>query len=179
MSSSILNFFRKRSAGDEERDIQVTKRSRIEDSEDDYESETNISSVSGTTTEDTSTDTSTGSVSAKQALKFTNKWLKGREHWLEYIPSQGMFCKLCRKYDKHSYGHDIWNRTPCTRLRLQTIISHENSAAHRVSKTGVDRNTLQEHCEHYQSHCPKKRHGTSFFLSILSHKTKDPPHHEL
>ena len=133
MSSSILNFFRKRSAGDEERDIQVTKRSRIEDSEDDYESETNISSVSGTTTEDTSTDTSAGSVSAKQALKFTNKWLKGREHWLEYIPSQGMFCKLCRKYDKHSYGHDIWNRTPCTRLRLQSIISHENSAAHRES----------------------------------------------
>ena len=67
---SIRNFFRKISAGDEER--QVTQRSRIEDSEDDYKSETNISSVSGTTTEDISTDTSTSSVSAKQALKFTN-----------------------------------------------------------------------------------------------------------
>ena len=41
-----------------------------------------------------------------------------------------MFCKLCRKYDKHSYGHDVWNKTPCTRLRLQSITSHENSSAH-------------------------------------------------
>ena len=42
-----------------------------------------------------------------------------------------MFCKLCRKYDKHSYGHDVWNKTPCNRLRLQSITSHENSSAHR------------------------------------------------
>jgi hypothetical protein len=37
----------------------------------------------------------------------------GREHWLEYINGQGMFCKLC-KYNQQSYGH-IWSRTACSR----------------------------------------------------------------
>ena len=44
-----------------------------------------------------------------------------------------MFCKLCRKYNQQSYGHDIWAKTACKRLRLQSIISHEDSSAHRES----------------------------------------------
>ena len=39
----------------------------------------------------------------------------------------------CRKYNQHSFGHDIWNQTPCRRLRLQSIVSHENSSAHMES----------------------------------------------
>ena len=78
------------------------------------ESEAETSTVA-TATDTSTTETSSGS---KQAAKFSKKWLKGREHWLEYIKGQGMFCKLCKKYNQHSYGHDIWNKTASRRLRL-------------------------------------------------------------
>lgn len=86
-----------------------------------------------TTTTATDTSTTETSSSPKQATRFSKKWLKGREHWLEYVKGQGMICKLCKKYNQHSFGHDIWNQTPCTRLRLQSITSHENSSVHRES----------------------------------------------
>ncbi len=44
-----------------------------------------------------------------------------------------MICKLCKKYKKTSYGHDIWSNTPCARLRLQSITTHENSCVHKDS----------------------------------------------
>ena len=40
---------------------------------------------------------------------------------------------FCKKYNQQSYGHDTWNKTACSRLRLQSITSHENSTAHRTS----------------------------------------------
>ena len=40
-----------------------------------------------------------------------------------------MFCTLCQKYDKSPFSRGTWNTT-CTRIRLQSIISHERAAAH-------------------------------------------------
>ena len=91
------------------------------------ESETTTAS-----TDNSSTSTSRISTS-KQAASFSKRWLKGREQWLQYVEGRGMFCVLCRKYKKTSFGHDIWSTTPCSRLRLQSITTHENSSAHKDS----------------------------------------------
>ena len=44
-----------------------------------------------------------------------------------------MLCRLCRKYNKRPFNRDTWNTHPCNRLRLQSIISREQCAAHRDS----------------------------------------------
>ena len=78
------------------------------------------------------TTSTSSSSSSKQAAGFQKKWLKKRKHWLEYIHGKGgMFCKLCRKHNKTAFGHDIWTKTPCKRLRLQSVTSHENSSSHK------------------------------------------------
>lgn len=64
---------------------------------------------------------------AKQAVSFNQKWLVGRK-WLTYEMDSGMFCLLCHKCP---YNRDVWNKTACTRLRLQSILEHEKSGAHR------------------------------------------------
>ena len=116
------------------------KRTRNEDdkppggeSSEEESPESEAETTHSTVTTATDTSTTETSSSSKQAANFSKKWLKGREHWLEYIKGQGMFCKLCKKYNQHSFGHDIWNKTPCRRLRLQSITSHENSSVHKES----------------------------------------------
>ena len=42
-----------------------------------------------------------------------------------------MFCTLCRAYNKQPYFNDVWSKVPCTRLRLQSILTHERSVAHK------------------------------------------------
>ena len=42
-----------------------------------------------------------------------------------------MFCTLCQKYNKRPCSNDVWNKVPCTRLRLQSILTHERSVAHK------------------------------------------------
>ena len=44
-----------------------------------------------------------------------------------------MYCSLCQKYDQQPYNRDIWNKQPCSRLRLQSIKRHESNAAHSQS----------------------------------------------
>jgi len=48
-----------------------------------------------------------------------------------YKKGQGMFCSLCKKYNKRPFNRDTWNDKPCQRLRLQSIVGHESSAAHK------------------------------------------------
>ena len=67
----------------------------------------------------------------KQASKFSKDWIKGREHWLKYLPEKGMLCCLCQKYNKNPFARGIWNTVPCTRLRQQSITAHEACAAHK------------------------------------------------
>ena len=71
------------------------------------------------------------SSSSKQSKCFNVSWLNGRRHWLKYEKATGMFCLFCQKYNKRPYDRDVWNKTGCTRIRLQSIISHEKSAAHQ------------------------------------------------
>ena len=44
-----------------------------------------------------------------------------------------MFCQLCKKHNKRPFNRDIWNKRPCTRIRLQSIIAHEHCAARKDS----------------------------------------------
>ena len=81
----------------------------------------------GSTTSSTSTPTS-----SKQSRRFKKDWLSGRQHWLQYRHEiRGMFCLLCQKFNKRPFSNEIWNTLPCTRLRLQSILTHERSAAHQ------------------------------------------------
>ena len=121
------------------------KRSRLEDANhidsSDAESDTDEPMPESTSHEDydttstaaesSSRESSTTPARRKQASKFCNEWLKGREHWLKYLPDQGMFCALCQKHNKSQLSRGTWNSTPCTRLRLQSIAAHEGCAAHK------------------------------------------------
>ena len=72
---------------------------------------------------------STSTSSLKQSRKFNAGWMKGRKQWLVYKPE----CSLCQKYDQRPYNRDVWNKQPCSRLRLQSIKRHESSASHKES----------------------------------------------
>ncbi len=137
MALNLYKYFAVEAQGAEE-GPPPTKRAKTREGEggsdesDDEEEE----QLATQTAESISTDASTTSSMpgpSRQATTFLKRWLKGRHHWLENVDGQGMLCKLCRKYDKHSYGHDTWNKTPCTRMRLQSITTHELSAAHKDS----------------------------------------------
>ena len=122
------------------------KRSHIENSDSESEEEDEpeegdidvTSDVTPDLTSDSSArDTSTTSNSrprcSKQSRRFNTVWLKGRKHWLKYEKGVGMFCLLCQKYDKRPYDRDVWNKNPCSRIRLQSILNHEKSSAHQDS----------------------------------------------
>ena len=66
---------------------------------------------------------STSTSSGKQSRKFNLGWMRGRKQWLVYKP-EGMYCSLCQKYDKRPYNRDVWNKQPCSRLRLQSRVSY-------------------------------------------------------
>ncbi|XP_070537589.1 protein FAM200B-like [Ptychodera flava] len=66
----------------------------------------------------------------KQACAYRHEWAQGRETWLYYRQDEGMYCKLCQKYNKRPFDRDTWNKTPCRRLRLGSVKEHEQSAGH-------------------------------------------------
>nr|XP_006818252.1 PREDICTED: zinc finger protein 862-like [Saccoglossus kowalevskii] len=66
----------------------------------------------------------------KQASSFRNEWVRGRD-WLYFIPGEGMYCKLCQKYNMCPYDRDTWNKTPSRRIRLCTVKEHEQTTGHR------------------------------------------------
>ena len=37
------------------------------------------------------------------------------------------------RFNKSPFNRDVWNKQPCTRLRLQSIISHERTSTHKDS----------------------------------------------
>ena len=81
---------------------------------------------------ESSTSSSARSTSSKQSRRFRKVWLVGREQWLEYSRhDRGMFCSLCRRFNKRPLNNDVWNTQPCTRLRLQSVLTHERSVAHK------------------------------------------------
>ena len=55
-------------------------------------------------------------------------------YWLRYTAEVGITCFLCVKHKQHSFNNDIWTTSrPRKRICLQSIMKHEQSAAHRNS----------------------------------------------
>ena len=110
--------------------------SEEEESEEGYEdmtSDVTPDLTSDSSSRGTSTTSNSRPSCSKQSKCFNTVWLKGRKHWLKYEKGVGMFCLLCQKYDKRPYDRDVWNKSPCSRIRLQSILNHEKSAAHQDS----------------------------------------------
>ena len=53
--------------------------------------------------------------------------------WLFCVDGEGMYCKLCRKFDvkNHQNQSKIWNTEPCTTLRKDMLARHEASAMYK------------------------------------------------
>ena len=141
---SILQYFTKGKVCD----TPNAKRSKLEDSDSDSsvsegdinaetepttcrEDDNNVSATAMLDKPTREVDLPTDATKKKQASAFCNDWCKGRESWLKYLPGQGMFCTLCQKHNKSPFSRGTWNTTPCTRLRLQSILAHEGCAAHK------------------------------------------------
>ena len=43
-----------------------------------------------------------------------------------YVEGQGMYCTVCQKANKRPFDRDTWNKTPATRMQLETIKSHKS-----------------------------------------------------
>ena len=118
------------------------KRYLTESDNDIEEDEGEVSSDVAPSTPDLTSDSSargaststTSNNSWKQSKRFNTLWLKGRRHWLKYEKGVGMFCLLCQKYDKRPYDRDVWNKHPCLRIRLQSILNHEKCSPSRQRK---------------------------------------------
>ncbi|KAJ8046154.1 hypothetical protein HOLleu_04739 [Holothuria leucospilota] len=76
------------------------------------------------------TESGTSVLTEKRAKKFKDSWITGRP-WLSYVDGLGMFCKLCQKCDMIPYDRDTWNKTPCSRLRKESVYDHESSVAQK------------------------------------------------
>lgn len=68
----------------------------------------------------------------KRADGFKTAWNEKRP-WLEFVPGSGMFCKMCKKYDKTPFGKGKWNTEPCVRIRLESVKDHEETVEHKDS----------------------------------------------
>ena len=79
----------------------------------------------------------------KQAASFVENW-KSNRPWLVYVEGQGVYCTVCQNANKRPFDGDTWNKLPATRLRLESIKSHENGKAH---KDAVHQLTLLAQCE--------------------------------
>ena len=148
---SLRKYFKCSDRNEDESEKPASKRSRTEEpdsSSDGQDSDAERSSSSrvqtSTTTENSAAESSTHSGRQKQASTFSKDWLRGREHWLNFVHGKGMFCTLCQKYNKSPFSRGTWNTAPCTRLRLQSITAHEHSATHKDSlKLESDQITIQ------------------------------------
>ena len=89
--------------------------------------------TSNSSSSDTSTTSNGRPRCSKQLKRFNTVWLRGRKHWLKYEKDVGMFCLLCQKYNKCPYDPDVWNKNPCSRIQLQSILNYEKNAAHQDS----------------------------------------------
>ena len=120
MQSSITTFFKHKVTGQDE---------GLAGSQDKEPSESTEHEIAST-----SHGSSGESVAKKQkvASKFVPAW-KNNRPWLKYVENEGMYCTYCQKQNKLPYGRTVWNTTPSTRLRLQTVKDHAESAEHKDS----------------------------------------------
>jgi hypothetical protein len=72
----------------------------------------------------------------------------------------------------HNNGHDIWNKTACRRLRLQSIISHVSSSAHKESVRCTI--SITEYIAHLANPVIPKRGIKQAFVSLFPCRAKNP-----
>ena len=80
----------------------------------------------------TSSHPTSKSSNSKRSSRFRIEWLTGRS-WLKYDRStRGMTCNICQKHcsGARPFKHESWIKKPCTRLRLESIIRHEECESH-------------------------------------------------
>jgi hypothetical protein len=66
----------------------------------------------------------------KHASSFNCEWKTGRP-WLMHVDGLVMYCSLCRKYNKMPFDRGTWNKTPCKRMRLESVEDHEDGDSHK------------------------------------------------
>ena len=69
---------------------------------------------------------------AKQKTGYNRQW--EADHTLLFcVDGEGMYCKLCQKFDVKNRQNQskIWNTEPCTTLRKDMLARHEASAMHK------------------------------------------------
>ena len=130
---SLLKFFKRSNAATEQEPSVKRLRNESEESQTDHGAEdAQDSDKLSADTDSDCPESSSSSAPSKQSRRFRKVWSVGREQWLLFSRQDcGMFCTLCQKYNKRPYSNDVWSKVPCTRLRLQSILAHERSVAHK------------------------------------------------
>ena len=76
--------------------------------------------------------TTTSADTAKHKTGYNRTW-EADHTWVFYVDGEGMYCKLCRKFDTKNRQNQakVWNTEPCTTVRKEVIARHEASAMHK------------------------------------------------
>ena len=68
----------------------------------------------------------------KRKLEYKSVWEEGRPCLYFDDNQDGMFCKLCKKWErKHRSGKRVWNEAPCICIRSNSVLRHEQSDQHK------------------------------------------------
>ncbi len=103
---SIRGYFERELPGPSSKRLRLDSSDSSSTNGDIDESETSDSSNLLTPTTGESSDSCT-----KQANKFCQEWNIKREHWLKYVPGEGMFCLVCQKHKMSPFSRGTWNTT--------------------------------------------------------------------
>ena len=137
--SSITRYFKRKQSPLDDGETSDCSETRARRTEEDTETSTSSVNFAETSTGGKLTDESELSKSKdelarkkkqKLATSFSTDWAKNRP-WLKYVQNQGMFCIYCQKHDKQPFGRTTWNKTPCVRIRMNSVSDHENTVAHK------------------------------------------------
>ena len=68
----------------------------------------------------------------KHRTGYDSRW-EGDHTWIFYVEGEGMYCKLCRKFDTKNRQNQskVWNQEPCKTIRKDALAQHEASTMHR------------------------------------------------
>ena len=69
---------------------------------------------------------------AKHKTGYDSRW-EAAYTWVFYVEGEGMYCKLCRKFDTKNRQNQskVWNKEACTTIRKDVLTKHEASIMHR------------------------------------------------
>lgn len=94
----------------------------------DFFSQPGSSSSTSAEDENTSEDLTTLAKRAKHRTNFNPEW-NDEFQWLLFKPDEGMFCKLCQKYNR-STKRMVFISSPCVFFRKDKLHDHQKSQGH-------------------------------------------------